>query len=60
MLRIAILLLTACLFSGCAISEMSREGAQRGAFWGRQIENDGSEHFRMGDMLIKTRGAHSR
>jgi hypothetical protein len=39
---------------------MSREGAQRGACWGRQNENDGSEHFRMGDMVIKTRGAHSR
>lgn len=60
MLKIAILLLTAFLFSGCAISETSREDAQRRAFWGREVERDGTEHLRMGDMLIKTRDAHSR
>ena len=60
MLKMAILLLATCFFSGCAISDSSRDGAKRGAFWGRQIERDGTEHIRMGDMLIKTRDANSR
>lgn len=60
MFKMAILLLTACLINGCAISDTSRESAQRGAFWGHQVERDGTEHLRIGDMLIKTRDADSR
>jgi hypothetical protein len=59
MLKMVILVLMTCLFSGCAISTPSHKDA-RGAFWGRQVERDGREYLRMGDMLIKTKGAHSR
>ena len=60
MFKMAILLLAlTCLFCGCAISEKSPKAGRR-AFWGRKIEPDGTEHLRMGDLLIKTQGGKSR
>jgi hypothetical protein len=50
---------TICLFSGCAISTTLHQD-KREPLWGRKIESDGTEYFRIGDLLIKTRGAHSR
>ncbi len=52
-----ILLLAICLFGGCATSSTSRKDTSD-AFWGRRIESDGTEYFRIGSLLIKTRDAH--
>ena len=49
-----ILLLAICLFSGCASSSTSRKDT-RDAFWGIKSESDGTEHFRIGSLLIKTK-----
>ena len=54
-----ILLVAICLFSGCAISPTAHQD-KREAIWGRKIKSDGTEYFRIGDLLIKTRGAQSR
>ena len=54
-----ILLLAICLSSGCATSSTSHKDT-RDALWGRRTESDGTEYFRIGSLLMKTRDAHSR
>ena len=49
-----ILLLAICLFSGCATTSTSRNDTLD-AFWGLRTETDGTEYFRIGSLLIKTK-----
>jgi uncharacterized lipoprotein len=59
MFKLTILVLTVCLFSGCAMSNKTKSGA-RGAFWARRVEADGSEYLRIGVSEFKTRSADIR
>ena len=60
MFRILASALILGMFTGCV---QTRSPTIRGdatpALWGRIIEADGAEYFRMGDMLFKTRDAKS-
>ncbi len=58
MYRIVISAIILGMLSGCVQtrSSINRESA----FWGDVVEADGTEYFRMGDMLIMTRNGRSR
>ena len=58
-----ILLLILTLFTGCvqtrstgSMSHTSRHKDADSAFWGQRTDADGTEYFRMGRLLIKTKG----
>ena len=61
MYRIVISAIILGLLSGCVRTRslITREDAQS-ALWGKVVEADGTEYFRMGDMLIMTRDGKSR
>ena len=54
-----ILLLAICHFSGCATTSTSHKDT-RDAFWGLRTETDGTEYFRIGSLLIKTKDPYPR
>ena len=54
-----ILLVAICLFSGCATSSTTGKNT-RDAFWGYKTELDGTEYFRIGSLLIKTKDPYPR
>ncbi len=54
-----ILLLAICLFGGCATSSTTGKNT-RDAFWGSRTELDGTEYFRIGSLLIKTKDPYPR
>ena len=54
-----ILLLAICLFGGCATYSTSRKDTSD-AFWGSRTELDGTEYFRIGSLLIKTKDPYPR
>ena len=49
------------MLSGCVQTRSSsNRGDARSALWGKVVEADGTEYFRVGDMLIMTRDGKSR
>ena len=58
MYRIVISALILGLLSGCAQTPVHSGGPE--PFWGYRTEPDGTEYFRMGDILIMTRDGKSR
>ena len=61
MYRILISVIILGMLNGCVQthSSINRRNAQS-AFWGKSVEADGTEYFRMGDMSIMTRDGKSR
>lgn len=56
-----ILVLIVCLFTGCAETVSSKSStSNKPAFWGRRIKQDGTEYFRIGKLLIRTKSGPSR
>ncbi len=61
MYRIVISALILGMLSGCVQTRSSiNRGDARSALWGKVVEADGTEYFRMGDMLLMTRDGKSR
>ena len=55
MYRLVISVLFLTMFAGCVQTRSSTTGSDADrAFWGMAKDTDGTEHFRMGDLLIMT------
>ncbi len=58
MCRIALLVLLLGTLTGCVQTAVRSDADS--ALWGRSIESDGTEYFRIGKMSIMTRDGESR
>ncbi len=58
MCRIAILVLLLGTFAGCAKTAVRSDADS--ALWGRSVELDGTEYFRIGKLSVMTRDGESR